>query len=204
MLMAVALLASIVIPDAPDLKSVADRMHGAVVQVRGHAGETASYATGVLVGSRLAVTTLHTVAARAGEDKVVPLPYIEVFLPDQGVALAQLVSADLRLDLALLRLAEDAPGLDGPTLAAQDPARGESLIAMGAGEDAVTAVEVTVSEPRGGLFAVSSRHPLDSRFWGGPLFDLQGRLAAIELTALGEPRAIPARLVKEWIERARP
>jgi S1-C subfamily serine protease len=199
---AFALVAAVIVPDKPDLKSIADRVHGTVVQVRGQAGEAASYSTGILVGPRLALTTLHAVAAAAGGDAVAPLPRIEVMLPDQGVALARLVSADTHLDLALLKLADDAPLLPPVAFAEEDPTQGETLIAMGVGEDQITAIDVTVSDSRGSVFAVASSHPIDSRFWGGPLFDLQGRFAAVELTALGEPHALPARFVREWLQRA--
>ena len=203
MVLVACLVASVVVPDAPDAKSVADRMHGTVVQVRGSAGETSSWATGVLVGPHLAVTPLHAVAARVAEDGTVsPLPRIDIFLQGREVSAAQIVSTDAALDLALLRLPDRIAPLPSATFAAEDPAPGDTLIAMGAGEDAITVIDVTIVAMHGSIATVASKHPVDSRFWGGPLFDFEGRLAAIELTALGEPRAVAAGVVKAWIERA--
>jgi S1-C subfamily serine protease len=201
LLTAACLVASVIIPDGASVKSVADRMHGTVVQVRGSAGDTATYATGVLVGPRLAVTALHAVAARVTQEGLTPLPHVDVLLQGKPLSTAEIVGADAELDLALLRLPDDVPALPYAPFAADDPTEGQLLIAMGADEDAIRVIDVTIAQVHGNFYAVGSRHAVDSRFWGGPLFDRSGRLAAIELTALGEPRAVPARVIKAWIDR---
>jgi len=44
-------------------KDLADRLHSTVIEVHGQLSpESVSYGTGVLIGNRLAVTTLHAVA----------------------------------------------------------------------------------------------------------------------------------------------
>jgi S1-C subfamily serine protease len=196
MVLSMALLAAVVVPSEPqsELKAVADKLFATVVQVRAlvpaEGGRQALiFGSGVLVGSGYAVTTLHSVAQAHG---------IDVLISDHGALQASLVAGDRDLDLALLRLSGPVP-LQAAPLAADAPALGESLVAMGAGEDEVAVVGVTVVAAQGRTFALATDHLIDSRFWGGPLFDARGRLAGIELTTVGEPRAAPATAVKALI-----
>ncbi len=143
----------------------------------------------MLVGSGYAVTTLHTVAqARA----------IEVLINDFGAVQATLAAGDRDLDLALLRL-PDSVLLPAPPFASDAPALGEPLVAMGAGENEVAVVGVTVAAAPGRTFALATDHLIDSRFWGGPLFDARGQLAGIGLPTIGQPRAAPVSAVKALI-----
>ena len=203
MVPALALIVSAVVlpPDAKtQLKLVADKLFSTVAQVRAilpsdEGRERESIGSGVMVAPGLAVTTLHT---------VVQARQIEAFLPEHGNVEARLVASDPDLDLALLRFAAD-PAMPPPApLAADEPAPGDVLIAMGAGDEEVTVIGVTVSAARGKLFALSSGRFLDSRYWGGPLYDSTGHLAGVSLTAIGEPRGAPASAVRALIDRAVP
>lgn len=196
MVLSMALMAAVVVPSDPqaELKAVADKLFATVVQVRAlvpvEGGRQAQiFGSGVLVGSGYAVTTLHSVAQAHG---------IEVVVNDHGAVQAGLVAGDRDLDLALLRLFGSVPLAAAP-LAPDAPALGEPLVAMGAGEDEVAVVGVTVVAAQGRTFSLATDHLIDSRFWGGPLFDARGQLAGIELTTVGEPRAAPASAVKALI-----
>ncbi|MCA1828726.1 MAG: hypothetical protein LC689_17525 [Myxococcales bacterium] len=43
---------------------------------------------------------------------------------------------------------------------------------------------------------------MDSRFWGGPIFDTQRRLVAIDLAALALPGAITASSLRTLLQQA--
>jgi S1-C subfamily serine protease len=198
-MLSMLLVGAVVLPSDPGvlLKAVADKVFTTVVQVRAvvpveDGRQTASFGSGVLVGSGYAVTTLHAVAK--AED-------IDVFVNDIGALKGRVVATDRDLDLALLRLPETAPLAAAP-LASDAPAPGDPLVAMGAGEDEVAVVGVTVAAAGEHTFALASPHPIDSRFWGGPLFDVRGRLAGIGLTTVGEPRAAPASAVQALVALA--
>jgi len=194
------LLAAVVIPSDPqaELKVVADKAHSAVLEVRaeavvavpGDGGETmvptSTFGTGVLVGNGLAVTTLHTVGMVA-PGKFVAWKNIEVLLPEHGVVSGELLGWYPEYDLAVLRVpdAVDAP----PALATELPARGAPLLAMGADDQAVNVVGVQLAGVSGNVLLLTSAHAVDSRYWGGPVFDSQGRLAGITLPAV-MPRAL--------------
>ncbi|HUJ27232.1 MAG TPA: serine protease [Myxococcales bacterium] len=194
------LLAAVVMPSDPQaaLKSVADRVHSAVIEVRaeaavvvpGDAGDTlvptATFGAGVLVGNGLAVTTLHTVGMVA-PGKFAPWKNIEVLLPRHGVVSGELLGWYPEYDLAVLRVpdAVDAP----PALATELPAPGAPLLAMGADDQAVNVVGVQLAGVSGDVLLLTSVHAVDSRYWGGPVFDAQGRLAGITLPAV-MPRAL--------------
>ncbi len=178
-----------------DLKSVADRVHSAVIEVRAIApvsvGDetvpTATFGAGVVVGHGLAVTTLHNVAA-VSPGKLTPFHDIEVLLPG-GAQTATIVASYPELDLAVLKVPTgDEPA---PELATAVPARGAPLIAMGADDQSVNAVGVQLAGSSGDVLLLTSSRPVDSRYWGGPIFDAQGRLAGISLPSV-LPRALSA------------
>jgi S1-C subfamily serine protease len=191
--------ASVIVPDV--WKSVADRVHATVIEVHADQGEaTVSYGAGVLIGNGLAVTTLHAVAVPSASGKLTPLAEVRVLVPEVGPMQARVVSGAPDLDLAILRLSGAGAALSGAQLAQDPPIEGELLVAMGAEDDAVTALGVVVSSVSGDLFALASKKMIDSRFWGGPLFDADGRLVGIQLTSLAGSRAISARVIQRMVD----
>ena len=42
---------------------------------------------------------------------------------------------------------------------------------------------------------------IDSRFWGGPLFDAEGRLVGIQLTSVGSSKAISVRVIQQMLDQ---
>jgi len=202
-MVALVLVAAVVLPseDQADLKALADRLHASVLQVRGRTvrdgREVLSFGSGVLVGSGMAVTTLHAVAVGSAV-----VEEIEVLAPEAAPMAAHVAAAFPQIDLALLQL-DGGASLAAPALAASDPAAGDVLIAMGADENEVTVVGVTVAEVHDGVAALVSPHLIDSRFWGGPLFDTHGQLAAVSLTAIVAPRAVTAGTLRALIQQAR-
>ena len=196
------LLAALV--SAPSAKDLADKLHGSVVEIRSAAplsfGSAAplSFGTGVLLGGTLALTTLHSVA-HASEGKLLASDDIEVFVPDVGPVKALLRTALVDLDLAVLELAEPA-GL-ALTLAPDEPAEGEPLLLMGAGEAVVIALGVRVAHRAGDGLLLEAGRFVDSRFWGGPLFDAQGRLAGILVTSIGQPHALAISALRDLLQR---
>ena len=79
--------AAVIVPSEPAAawKAVADKLHSTVIEVRGLAPpptrgpegaqemETVTFGTGVLIGSGLAITTLHAVAQPSASGKMIPL-----------------------------------------------------------------------------------------------------------------------------------
>jgi hypothetical protein len=194
------------------LKSVADRVHSTVVEVRAVAatvipGEekeqeiipTASFGTGVLLGDGLVVTTLHTVGVTL-QGKMAAWKNIEALVPDVGTFAAEVVAWFPEAGLALLRIPVNAS--QASAVFATEPAqRGSMLLAMGAGDDAVTVHGVVVAGVAGEtLWFTSSSGGVDSRYWGGPLFDGEGRLAGITLPSV-TPRALTSAGLAAMLER---
>jgi len=196
--------ASVILPfdAAGTWKAVADRRHATVIAVRAvRPPDLITYATGVLIGDGYAVTTLHAVATPSPEGKMIPLRSVEVAVPDMGTMEARVIAGVPELDLAILALPGEAASVQAAPLSTDMPEAGEALVAMGAGGDAITVIGVVVSSVDGDLFALTSKRTLDSRFWGGPLFDVEGRLAGIQLPSLGAPsRAISARAIQRLID----
>lgn len=207
--------AAVILPgDGQDvLKSVADRVHSSVVGVRAQAAipvpqsgdpaavvQSPSFGTGVLVGDGLAVTTLHTVGSLL-PGRVVPWEHIEVLIADSGPVGATLVGSFPALDLAVLRLEKSAG--DAVELAPGSPAVGESLLAMGTDDEAITVVGVNVAAVEGNHLFLSTMRRMDSRYWGGPLFDARGRLAGISLPAT-LPTALSSGALTGLLENFRP
>lgn len=191
----IVLIAAVVLggsDTAKQLKDVADRFHDTVIEVRATGAAVPMYGTGVLIGGGLALTTLHTVSSAGA---------VEILVQGGAPVAARVVGGFPHVDLAVLRL--DAPGaLPSAPLADQAPAVGDALIAMGTDEDAVDAVGVNVAAVKGDLLVLASTRRVDSRFWGGPIFDTQGRLVAISLSTIALPGAITASAVRSMLDQA--
>src|SRR2546429_9993301 len=86
-----------------------------------------------------------------------------------------------------------------PALSTDTPAEGEPLVAMGVDDDGVVVVGVSLAAVNGDVLTVGGKRMLDSRFWGGPLYDGRGRLVAIGLMSLGPPKAISARGIQRML-----
>ena len=181
---------------AKQLKDVADRVHDTVIEVRGAASvggvQAPTFGSGVLIGGGLALTTLHTVQNA---------PAIEIVVQNNGPIPATFVGSFPQIDIALLRF-DEPKGLPVATLATETPAVGDALIAIGADEEAVTAVGVNVAAVNGDLLILASNRRVDSRFWAGPIFDTQGRLVAVSLSTLTVPGAITAAALRNLLHQA--
>jgi S1-C subfamily serine protease len=195
---------AVVTRETPDRwKAIADRLYATVVQVEGsEARQVVARGTGVLIGDGLAVATLHSVAVPAGTGMTVCRD-VRVLVPNAGAIDAQVIDALPDLDLALLRLAVEGDALAGAALATELPAVGDRMVALGAGNDEIAGVGVIVSQVEGDVLTLASRRMLDSRFWGGPLFDSNGQLAGIQLTGTVGARAISARIIRALVDRRR-
>jgi len=212
--------AAVVVPVLPDLdvQSVADRVHSLGVAVRAHAfvttgadgknariAEAVSSATGVLIGDGLVLTTLSAVAVRRSDGQLEPPGAIEVVTDQVGLVPARFVAGDPALDLAVLQLPDQLRELEGATLPPSDPAVGEEMIAIGAEGNSLYVVGVTLERvefaPGGGARLYMNRD-LPPSFWGGPLFDAEGRLAGLSTRPTSDSGfAIPASLLRTLIDR---
>jgi len=196
---------------ADAFKPIADKLHGTVIDVRGRIQvtadggqqelETLTHGTGTLLGNGLAVTTLHAVALPSPEGRMVPLAHVEVLVPGQGTMQAQVIAGVADLDLAILALPAAAAALEAAPLAPDLPASGDALIAMAVDDEAVIGVGVEVAAVDGDLVLLRGRRMLDSRFWGGPLFDARGRLVGVGLMSLGPSKAIAARAIQRLVDQ---
>lgn len=212
--------AAVVVPILPalDVKSVADRVHSLAVAVRVHAfvttgadgmnariAEVVSSASGVLIGDGLVLTTLSAVAVRRSDGQIEPPGAIEVVTDQVGLAPARFVAGDPTLDLAVLQLPEQLRDLDGATLAASDPIVGEAMIAIGAEGDSLYVVGVGLERVEfapGGGARLYMNQELPPSFWGGPLFDAEGRLAGLSTRPTSDSGfAVPASLLRILIDR---
>jgi len=207
--------AAVVVPPDPQarLKSVADRLHTSVVAVRAEAVvsfsgggnahdsvHTPVFGTGVLVGDGLAITTLHTVGL-AEPGRMTAWSDVEVLVVDSEPVAAKIVASFPDVDLAVLRLA-DAPSTGRAMLASQLPAAGETLIAMGIDDESVSVVSVTLAAVAGDQLIFTSTRRVDSRYWGGPVFDAKGRLAGITVPSV-TPKAVSSLAIAALLERLR-
>ena len=204
--------ASVVLPGDPraGFKAVADRLHSTVIAVRARAEltvpgsdeqdsvQTPTFGTGVLIGDGLAVTTLHSVGSVV-PGKTTAWKDIEVLAPGSGPVAAKIVASVPELDLAVLQLAE-TPSTRPLVLAPGIPAAGNELLAMGTDEEAITVVGVTLAAASGDELFLTSTRRMDSRYWGGPIFDVQGRLVGITLPSLTS-KAINSVSIAALLER---
>ncbi len=183
-------------------KDLADRLHSTVIEVHGKLSpESVSYGTGVLIGNRLAVTTLHAVAVPSSTGKMTALQDVQVVVPEVGPMEAHVIAGAPELDLAILALPDGAAWLDAAALATEGPEEGESLVAMGTGDDAITVLGVVVTSVDGDVFGLAGKRMIDSRFWGGPLYDSRGRLAGVHLTSIGPSKAVSARVIQRLLDQ---
>ncbi len=197
--------AAVIVRDAPPdrWKAIADRLYATVVQVQGiEARQIVARGTGVLIGDGLAVTTLHSVSVLRGTSSMV-VREIRVLATHEGPLDAQVIDAVPELDLALLRLGGAGGALAGAALATDDPAVGDRMVAMGMADAEIAGIGVVVAGLDGDVLSLTSRRTLDSRFWGGPLFDAQGKLAGIQLTGGDATRAVTARVIRALSDRHR-
>ena len=206
--------AVVVSPDPQtEFKSVADRLHSTVIVVRARAAvavptgndaegivQTPSFGTGVLIGDGLAITTLHTVGAVL-PGRMAAWTEIEALLQDSAPVGAKIIGWFPELDLAVLRLAETSSTAP-VALASEVPATGERLLAMGADDDVVSVVGVTLAAARGDQLILTSARRVDSRYWGGPIFDIHGRLVGITVPSV-TPKAVSALAIGALLERIR-
>jgi S1-C subfamily serine protease len=108
---------------------------------------------------------------------------IEVVLQDSPPMSAKIVGWFPDLDLAVLRLAE-SPAVEALELAPEVPRVGEPLLAMGADDEAISVVGVSLAASSGDQLLLTSNRRVDSRYWGGPVFDIKGRLVGITLPSV--------------------
>jgi S1-C subfamily serine protease len=198
-----AMAAVIINQDAANLKLVADRLHSSVIEVKAsRKDESPSWGTGVLLGDGLALTAFHNVGVTAADGRISAMRDVVAIVYDHGEVRAHVVAGAPELDLAILRLdSKDAP--EAAPLATQPPTVGERLVAMGASDEQIVAAGVTVSKESddGSLLLVSSRN-IDSRFWGGPVFDAEGHLTAMTLTSMGQIKAVSISSLRSLIDQA--
>jgi S1-C subfamily serine protease len=189
--------------DATNLKSVADRLHSSVIEVKSSTkDEGPTWGTGVLLGDGLALTALHSVGVQGKDGHVSAMGDVVAIVYERGEVRAHVVAGAPELDLAILRLdSKDAPA--PAPLAMVPPAVGERLVAMGASDEQIVAAGVTVSgeSDDGSLLLISTRN-IDSRFWGGPLFDGEGHLAAMTLSSMGQIKAMSISSLRSFIDQA--
>ena len=189
-------------------KAVADRMRPEVVQlrsrallgVRGEQGaidvrETELIGSGVLVGGGLAIANLHLAVLPDIEGKLAPVESIVIVVPEKGAFPATLLGGDVDLDIAVYRM-EGGDALPGAALAESDPAVDDSVVAMGIAGDRIAAVRSAISEVRDAAFLLAA--PLGRSFWGGPVFDGEGKLVGV----IGPVAAVRASVLRQIIERA--
>jgi S1-C subfamily serine protease len=159
-----------------------------------------TFGAGVLIGDGLAITTLHTVGL-AVPGKVTAWSDIEALPQDSPPVPARIVGWFPELDLAVLRLS-GTPSTAAVALAPEGPIAGEPLVAMGVDDEAVVVVGVTVAAVKGDQLVLVSPRSVDSRYWGGPVFDIHGRLAGITVPS-ATPKAVSSAAIAAMLERAR-
>jgi len=207
------------LPQHPELQAVADRVHAFTVQVRARAfvadqtdgglrvHDAVSSASGVLVGDGLVLTGLGTVTLRGRDGGLQPANEIEVLVTDVGPLPARLLAGDAALDVAVLKLPDEARSLPGASLAAEDPNVGDAMLATGVDGDSIRAVGVLLERLGVGDDAgprLQTDRALPPPFWGGPLFDDRGHLVGITThpASAGGP-AVPASLLRSLLRRLR-
>ena len=207
------------LPQHPELQAVADRVHAFTVQVRARAfvadqtdgglrvHDAVSSASGVLVGDGLVLTGLGTVTLRGRDGGLQPANEIEVLVTDVGPLPARLLAGDAALDVAVLKLPDEARSLPGASLAAEDPNVGDAMLATGVDGDSIRVVGVLLERLGVGDDAgprLQTDRALPPPFWGGPLFDDRGHLVGITThpASAGGP-AVPASLLRSLLRRLR-
>ena len=194
------------------MRAVAGRVQPLVVAVRSQAlfaigarggpseqYEAVSEASGVLVGEGLVVTTLHAVALPGSDGQPRPVSEVQVVVAGLAAFPARVAALEPVLGLAVLELSGPTEHLGGAALARLPAGAGDALIAVACLGDRWSAVEAAVED--GGPLRLRTAAPLDSRFWGAPLFNREGELAGL-LTpdARGQTALIAADLIRALLE----
>ena len=193
--------AVVVRPDPPsEFIAVANRFHDTVVEVRrpvtGFPSLLMPSGAAVIVAPDLAITTMQALGSAPQGSAPQTVVLAGAALPVQS---AQVVGTLPAYGLAIVRLSHPA-SIDLPAEMSA-PASGENLIVLGSGDDAVDVMGVTVIGVRGDLFGLVSNRMIDSRFWGGPLLDVQGRLVGICLPSIPEPVAVTAATLRLFLSQ---
>jgi hypothetical protein len=203
---------------AEALREVADRMQAQVVQLRARATvvvrngdgevvprEASLSGAGVLIGNGLALASLHLAVLPAASGGLESVDRIDVAVPGRGIHAARLLGGDVALDVGVFQLA-GIDDLEGASLAGMDPAVGDALVAMGTEGDHIDAAgsQIAAVQSLGGVpFRLLLEAQLTPEFWGGPLFDADGKLAGLLAPAeAGSVAAVPVSLVRRVIENA--
>jgi hypothetical protein len=179
----IALLAVLVRPlwQAPDLRAVAERAHAWTVFVSAKSGEDQITASGVLIHGGLVLTDLHGLLSQQPDGSIAPAE-ITVVVDGVGPLPALLTGGDVALGVAVLRLPDEVRGLPGATIASEDPGVADELLAMGNDGSSVDVLGVKVDHIDANARLRTSAQ-LPPQFRGGPLFDANGNLAALQLPA---------------------
>jgi len=212
--------AAVVLPSSPNggLQAVADRVHALAVLVHaraliaGRSGdgtlkvhEANSSASGVLIGEGLALTELGAVVLTAPDGRKEVASEIEIVVDDVGPLPAHVVVADVALDIAVLRLPDEARTLSGAAFAPADPGVGDATLAVGVRGDSLDVLEARVTRvdsAEDGTHRLRTDRSLPAPFWGGPLFDTQGRLAGLNTAPVGaDGTAVPASVLRSVVRR---
>ena len=162
----------------PDLNAIAERAHGWTVFVVARSGEDETSASGVLIPGGLVLTDLHGLLSRRPDGTVAPAEIV-VIIDGIGPLPALLAGFDAALGVAVLRLPDQMRGLPGVTIATADPGVTDELLAMGNDGKNVDVLGVKVDRVDHARLHTTATLP--AAFRGGPLFDTNGNLAALEL-----------------------
>lgn len=164
----------------PDLQTVADRAHGFTVLVVSRAAGEEKRASGVLIRGGLVLTDLNGLVSPGADGSIAPRAEIVVVIDHLGPLPAALAGGDTDLGIAVLRLPDVAKKVPGASIATEDPAVADNLVAMGTDGTVVDVLGVKVDHVESGA-RLRTSSVLPETFRGGPLFDVHGDLAALEL-----------------------
>ena len=212
--------AAVVLPPSrnPGLQAVADRVHALAVLVRARAlipertddgalrvHEALSSASGVLVGDGLALTELGALVLTTADGRREVASQIEIVVDDVGPLPVHVIVADAALDVAVLRLPDEARKLPGAVFAAGDPDVGDAMLAVGADGDSLDVLGVRLTQvdsAEDGTRRLRTDRSLPAPFWGGPLFDARGHLAGLSTPPVDAAgTAIPASLLRPVLRK---
>ncbi len=211
---------AVVLPASPEAgwQSVADQVHTLAILVRARAliadrkdggalrvHEAVSLASGVLLGDGLALTELDPLVLTSADGHKDLASQIEIVVDEVGPLPVRVVFCDPALDIAVLRLPEEARSLPGASLAPGEPAVGDALLAVGIDGDSVDAVGVRlvrVDSAEDGTPRLRTDRPLPVRLSGGPLFDGRGHVVGLSTPPAGaEGTAVPASLLRSVLRK---
>ena len=192
----IALLAFVVRPlwTPADLRPVADQAHGYTVFVVAQSGGSRTSASGVLIHGGLVLTDLHGLVERQADGSLAGAEIL-VVVDGLGPLPAKLAGADATLGIALLQLPDEARQLPGAEIATSDPNIADELLAMGTDGKVVDVLGVRIDHIGVPLLHTSATLP--ESFRGGPLFDVNGHLAALGLPAGAAAASSVLRLLEQ-------